>query len=90
MYNWDPKTGNLIVPQKAMSKISPFYPTNINIVAGDPVPAPDLGNFVPRIGAAYRLNDKTVIRGGYGIFNEFLGQFAQAWRWTIRSQRDVL
>jgi len=77
IYNWDPKTGNLIVPQKAMSKISPFFPTTINIVAGDPVPAPDLGNFVPRIGAAYRLNDKTVIRGGYGIFNEFLGQFAQ-------------
>jgi hypothetical protein len=24
-------------------------------------------NFAPRIGAAYRLNDKTVIRGGYGI-----------------------
>ena len=71
IYNWDPKTGDLILPQKAMSKISPFYPTNINIVAGDPVPSPDLGNFVPRIGAAYRLNDKTVIRGGYGIFNEF-------------------
>jgi TonB dependent receptor len=25
-------------------------------------------NFAPRIGAAYSLNDKTVIRGGYGIY----------------------
>jgi hypothetical protein len=25
------------------------------------------GNFVPRLGAAYRLNNKTVLRGGYGI-----------------------
>lgn len=25
-------------------------------------------NFAPRIGLAYRLNDKTVLRGGYGIF----------------------
>jgi hypothetical protein len=25
-------------------------------------------NFAPRVGFAYRLNDKTVVRGGYGIF----------------------
>lgn len=28
----------------------------------------DRNNFSPRIGAAYALNDKTVLRGGYGIF----------------------
>jgi hypothetical protein len=77
MYNWDPQTGNIIVPQDAMSKISPFYPKNITVAAGNPVPSPDSRNFAPRLGAAYRLNDKTVIRGGYGIFNEFLGQFAR-------------
>ena len=29
---------------------------------------PDKNNFAPRIGAVYKLNDKTVLRGGYGIF----------------------
>ena len=28
----------------------------------------DLNNFAPRIGLAYKLNDKTVIRSGYGLF----------------------
>ncbi len=28
---------------------------------------PDRNNFGPRVGAAYSLNDKTVVRGGYGI-----------------------
>jgi hypothetical protein len=31
-------------------------------------------NFMPRLGFAYKLNDKTVVRGGYGIFFGFLGQ----------------
>jgi hypothetical protein len=31
-------------------------------------------NYMPRIGLAYRLNDKTVIRAGYGIFYGFLGE----------------
>ena len=77
MFNWDPKTGDVIVPQKAISKVSPLYPKNITIVPGNPVPSPSDHDFVPRLGAAYRLNDKTVIRGGYGIFNEFLGQFSR-------------
>ncbi|HWC00961.1 MAG TPA: TonB-dependent receptor [Bryobacteraceae bacterium] len=35
---------------------------------------PDKNNIAPRIGAAYRLTDKWVIRGGYGLF--YLGQSA--------------
>jgi hypothetical protein len=31
-------------------------------------------NYMPRFGFAYRLNDKTVVRGGYGIFFGFLGE----------------
>jgi hypothetical protein len=75
-YNWDPTTGNVKVPQSAMSKISPLYPSNISVVAGQVVPTPDKKNFRPRLGAAYRLNDKTVIRGGYGMYSETLGNFA--------------
>ena len=31
-------------------------------------------NFMPRFGFAYRVTEKTVLRGGYGIFYGFLGQ----------------
>jgi hypothetical protein len=31
-------------------------------------------NFMPRFGFAYKINEKTVMRGGYGIFFGFLGQ----------------
>ena len=37
---------------------------------------PSKVNFVPRVGAAYRIRDNTVIRGGYGIFNETMGRYA--------------
>lgn len=33
---------------------------------------PDKNNFAPRVGAIYRINDKTLLRGGYGVFfNQF-------------------
>ncbi len=31
-------------------------------------------NFMPRFGFAYKLNEKTVVRGGFGVFFGFLGQ----------------
>ena len=31
-------------------------------------------NFMPRVGMALKLNEKTVLRGGYGMFYGFLGQ----------------
>lgn len=36
------------------------YPTNLF--------AADNNNFGPRLGAAFKINDKTVVRGGYGIY----------------------
>ncbi|HEU0140141.1 MAG TPA: carboxypeptidase-like regulatory domain-containing protein [Bryobacteraceae bacterium] len=33
----------------------------------------DKNNLQPRIGFAYQLRDATVLRGGYGIFHDFLG-----------------
>ncbi len=33
---------------------------------------PDTNNFAPRVGAIYRINQRTVLRGGYGMFfNQF-------------------
>jgi outer membrane receptor protein involved in Fe transport len=33
---------------------------------------PDTNNFAPRVGAIYRINEQTLIRGGYGVFyNQF-------------------
>ena len=31
-------------------------------------------NFMPRVGLTYRINDRTVLRSGYGMFYGFLGQ----------------
>ena len=53
IYNWDPATGNVIVPQSALSKISPLYPVNtIKVVAGNAQESPSLHNFDPRLGFA--------------------------------------
>jgi hypothetical protein len=80
IYNWDPRTGNVLVPKGALSKISPLYPTStIAVVEGQVKQQPSLHNFVPRVGVAYRpFGEKTVLRGGYGIFTETLGYFARA------------
>jgi Carboxypeptidase regulatory-like domain/TonB dependent receptor len=80
VYNWDPATGNVLVPNSALSKISPLYPVQtIKVAAGPAIQSPSLHNFAPRIGVAYRpFGDKFVIRGGYGIFTETLGPYARA------------
>jgi hypothetical protein len=70
MYNYNPATNGVVVSQKGLSAISPLYPSNIPITTGNPIPSPDLHSFRPRASFAYRLNDKTVIRGGYGEFSE--------------------
>ena len=72
-YTWDPKTGDVIVPSSAMSKVSPLYPGNVKVVAGQVVPNAGKGDFRPRLAAAYRITPKTVVRGGYGIFTEVRG-----------------
>ena len=76
-FNWDPSTGNVVVPSSTIGKISPLYPTNlIKVVPGQVIPSPYKKNFRPRLGIAYLVNDKTVIRGGYGAYTETLGTFA--------------
>lgn len=77
-FNWNPATGDVVVPSGTLSAISPLYPTNtINVVEGQVVPNSDKGNFAPRFGFAYRFRPTTVLRGGYGLYNEALGSFAR-------------
>ena len=77
-YNWDPASGDVTVPQAALAKISPLYPKTINVRTGGVLPSPAKGNFAPRFGAAYRITDKFVVRGGYGIYAETLGPLHRA------------
>jgi hypothetical protein len=77
-FNWDPDTGNVIVPAAAASRISPLYSPAITIRTGEVVPDPDMRNIRPRLGAAYRITDKLVVRGGYGAFTERIGYFSRA------------
>jgi hypothetical protein len=77
-FRWDLATGNIVVPQEVRDRVSPLYPSNIRVVTGDVVPRPERGNLAPRVAVAYRLTDRTVFRGGYGIFTEFFGKWVRA------------
>jgi hypothetical protein len=77
-YNWDRASGNVVVPQSAASKISPLYPRTITVVSGQVYPTPDRRNFRPRLGVAYRLTDRFVVRGGYGTYSEAFGPIHRA------------
>jgi hypothetical protein len=78
MYRWDADSGNIVVPQEARDRVRSNYPPGIGITTGDVVPSPEKGNFAPRVAVAYRLTDRTVVRGGYGIYNEFFGKWVRA------------
>lgn len=76
--NWDLQTGNVIVPQSVLSRVSPLYPKTITIVPGEVVPDAAKNDFRPRVGLAYRLREDLVIRGGYGAYSERLDPFNRA------------
>jgi hypothetical protein len=74
---FDFATQSLIVPKGQNQQLTPCLAT------GQPPPCfllpvnrngsrglihPDLNNFAPRVGVAFRLTSKLVLRGGYGIF----------------------
>ncbi len=72
-YNFDTQT--ILIPTGTESKVSALYPKTIKVATADIGYSPKKTNFRPRFGLAYRLDDKTVIRGGFGIFSEYLGRY---------------
>jgi hypothetical protein len=80
MVNFDPngtgnggRKGRFVVPTEAVkARIHPFFITYGTVTAdeagvGRGLVRTDKNNFAPRLGAAFRLTEKSVIRGGYGI-----------------------
>src|SRR5580693_7287807 len=60
---------SMLVPSGQSEILTPLLAASIPITHGTRGPiSPDLNNFAPRVGFAYRAMDKLVVRGGYGIF----------------------
>lgn len=68
--NFDFATTSLVVPVGQTAQLTPYLAANIPIQrnASSGLISPDLTNFGPRLGAAYQISSKLVMRGGYGIF----------------------
>jgi hypothetical protein len=81
IFNVDPQNGRLVLPNQGIidQYVNPLFPRTIPIVTAAAAGFPerslrrgDRNNFQPRIGFAWRPfgGNKTVIRGGYGFFND--------------------
>jgi hypothetical protein len=78
---FDVKTGSIVVPDNALSEVSPLFPTNLVPVIGnsktsfnDRLMQTRKNNFAPRIGFAWRpfAAPTFVVRAGYGIFYDII------------------
>jgi hypothetical protein len=81
LFSYNPATGGLVVPDNGLHLVNAFFPKNIPISTATQAGYPanslinaDMKNIEPRFGFAYKLfgSDKTVLRGGYGIYSNLL------------------
>jgi hypothetical protein len=68
--NFDFATDSLVVPRGQNAQLTPTLASLIPIdrTGSDGLISPDLTNFAPRVGLAYQITRKLVLRTGYGIF----------------------
>jgi hypothetical protein len=68
--NFDFGCGCLIVPKGQKAVLTPTLASQISIDrnGSSGLVSPDLHNFAPRVGLAYKISDKLVLRTSYGIF----------------------
>jgi hypothetical protein len=66
----DPSNPTIFVPKGVNAQLTPTIASEVQVSAtGSPsLVNVDKNNFAPRIGLAYQLTQKTVVRSGYGIF----------------------
>jgi hypothetical protein len=74
-YNFDPSTLSLVMPsQHALQSVSPAWPTStFPVKLASQASYPDKlvngsSSWQPRLGFAYKFGDRTVLRGGYGVY----------------------
>jgi len=67
---FDLSTGTLIVPKGVTAQLTPMLAAIVPVqaTASPGLISPDTNNFAPRIGLAYQVSNKLVMRAGYGIF----------------------
>ena len=61
---------SLVVPRGQTTQLTPFFAANIPVVRNGSAGliSPDLNNFAPRVGLAYQITNRLMLRTGYGIF----------------------
>ncbi|MFY9646617.1 MAG: TonB-dependent receptor [Terriglobales bacterium] len=67
---FDFNSQSLIAPRGQNLQLTPTLATELAIssTGSEGLISPDINNFAPRIGLAYKFSDKLVLRSGYGIF----------------------
>ena len=65
--NWDPVTQTVLTTAPGAVAGNGITPVSLGGVYGKTLVNPDYTDFGPRIGFAYSINAKTVVRGGFGI-----------------------
>lgn len=67
---FDFATQSLLVPKGQNMELTPILAASIPILrtGSRGLIDPDRNNFAPRVGLAYQLTDKLVLRSGYGVF----------------------